>query len=238
LDLVHRRARRPHRGRLLSDDTAEWLENALGTAPRDLALYVRALTHGSHGPDTYERLEFLGDRILGLVVAEWLYAEFPSEPEGALSRRLNTLVTGAACAEIGRDLGLAPHLRLGKQARDDGAYDSDNVLGDVVEALIGALYLDQGLDAARAFIQKRWADRITGNTAAPRHPKSALQEWAAAQNRRPPAYEVLERSGPHHAPRFTVKVSLGSAGEATAEGRSKQEAEALAAALLLDRLPE
>ncbi len=147
-------------------------------------------------------------------------------------------MTGAACAEIGRSLGLAPHLRLGKQARDDGAYDSDNVLGDVVEALIGALYLDHGLEAARAFIKTRWADQITGNTAAPRHPKSALQEWAAAHNRKPPVYEVIERSGPHHAPRFTVKVSLGSAGEAKAEGRSKQEAEALAAALLLDRLPE
>ena len=93
----------------------------------------------------YERLEFLGDRVLGLAMAEWLYELFPDEPEGALSKRLNALVTGAVCADVARDIGVRAHLRLGKQARDDGASDSDNVLGDVMEALIGALYLDGGL---------------------------------------------------------------------------------------------
>ena len=92
---------------------------------------------------------------------------------------------------------------------DDGAYDSDNVIGDVIEALIGALYLDHGLDAAQAFIRRHWEPLLSGQTGAPRHPKSALQEWAAAHNRKPPAYSVTDRSGPHHAPRFTVKVSLG-----------------------------
>jgi ribonuclease-3 len=213
-----------------------WLEEALGHAPTDLAPYERALTHGSRSAESYERLEFLGDRVLGLVMAEWLFELFPLEPEGNLSRRLNALVTGAVCAEVARTIGVVPHLKLGKQARDDGASDSDNVLGDVTEALIGALYRDHGPDAARGFIRRAWADRVTGATAAPRHPKSALQEWAAANNRRPPVYEITDRAGPHHAPRFTVKVTIGKLAEAEATGKSRQEAETEAARQLLDRL--
>lgn len=217
-------------------DLAAWLTTALGTEPRDLALYERALTHGSHGGPSYQRLEFLGDRVLGLVVAEWLYADFPQSPEGELSRRLNTLVTGAVCAEIAREMGVGTHLRLGKQARDDGGADSENILGDVCESLIGALYLDHGLEAARGFIRTHWHSRVTGDRTAPRHPKSALQEWAAAHNRRAPVYTLVDRSGPHHAPRFTVTASLGPAGEATATGTSKQDAETAAAAALLAQL--
>lgn len=214
-------------------DLTNWLEEALGIAPRDPALYIRALTHGSHGGATYERLEFLGDRVLGLVIADWLYTAFEGDAEGKLSFRLNSLVTRVACAQVGREIGVVPHIRLGKQARDDGAFDSDNVIGDVVEALIGALWLDHGFDAASAFIRRYWRPLIEGQQTAPRHPKSELQEWAAAHNRKPPEYTITDRSGPHHAPRFTVRVSLGSAGEATAEGSSKQEAETLAADKLL-----
>lgn len=215
---------------------AGWLTSALGAAPNDLALYERALTHGSHGAPSYQRLEFLGDRVLGLAVARWLYARFPDEPEGSLSKRLNALVTGVACATVARTIGVPAQLRLGKQARDDGAFDSDNILGDVTEALIGALYLDHGFDAADAFVRKHWAALVEGDAAAPRHPKSALQEWAAHMGRRAPVYSVSDRQGPHHAPRFTVTVSLGSAGEATATGTSKQEAETAAAAALLAQL--
>lgn len=174
--------------------------------------------------------------MLGLVIARWLYDHYPHEPEGQLSRRLNSLVTGDVCAEIARSIGASAHIKLGKQARDDGAYDSDNILGDVTEALIGALYLDHGFDAAAAFIRIHWAPRLEGHVSAPRHPKSALQEWAAANNRRPPAYTVTDRTGPHHSPRFVVTVSLGSAGEATGEGTSKQDAETAAAAALLAKL--
>ncbi len=213
-----------------------WLEGALGIPPRDPALYVRALTHGSHSSDTYERLEFLGDRVLALVMADWLFAKFPEDAEGKLSFRFNALVTRTVCAQVGRNLGVVPHIRLGKQARDDGAFDSDNVIGDVVESLIGALYLDHGLETARGFIRKHWAPMVDTQSAAPRHPKSALQEWAAAHNRKPPLYTVTETSGPHHAPRFTVLASLGSAGEASAEGKSKQDAESAAAAALLEKL--
>ncbi len=174
--------------------------------------------------------------MLGLAIAEWLFERFADEPEGALSRRLNALVTGPVCAGVAREIGLAPHLKLGKQAREDGAADSDNVLGDAMEALIGAFYLEFGLEAVRSFIRKAWAARIEAHTVAPRHPKSALQEWAAANNRRPPEYEVIDRSGPNHAPRFTVKVSIGKLADATGEGTNKQEAETAAAAALLGKL--
>jgi ribonuclease III len=201
-----------------------------------MALYERALTHGSAGGASYQRLEFLGDRVLGLVIARWLCDHYPQEPEGQLSRRLNSLVTGEVCAEVARMIGVPAHLKLGKQARDDGAYDSDNILGDVTEALIGALYLDHGFDSAAAFIRRYWALRLEGHVKAPSHPKSALQEWAAAHNRRAPVYEVTDRSGPHHNPKFVVTVSLGSAGEASGEGTSKQDAETAAAAALLGKL--
>lgn len=235
MDLVHRRALEPDWGRLLTG-LADWLEASLGAAPKDLSLYQRALTHGSADGHSYQRLEFLGDRVLGLVIARWLYAVYPDEPEGKLSSRLNSLVTGQVCAEMARSIGAAAHIRLGKQARDDGAHDSDNILGDVLEALIGALYLDHGFEAAEAFIRTHWATRFASHVSAPSHPKSALQEWAAANNRRPPAYAVTARTGPHHSPRFVVTVSLGSAGEATGEGASKQEAETAAAAALLASL--
>ncbi len=220
---------------------ADWLTTALGIAPRDLPLYERALTHGSlvqvnAGDGDYQRLEFLGDRVLGLVIARWLYDSFPADKEGQLSARFNNLVRGETCAQVARTLKVQPHLRLGKQARDDGAFESDNVLGDVTESLIGALLLDHGLEAAEAFIRTQWAGYVNGQTAAPRHPKSELQEWAAAHNRKTPVYTITDRDGPAHAPRFTVSVSLGSAGSAAAQGSSKQEAETAAAAALLEML--
>jgi ribonuclease III len=217
-------------------DLAEWLAREMGVPPRNPSLYERALTHGSQGGPSYQRLEFLGDRVLGLTVAHWLYAAFPEETEGKMSARFNSVVTGIACAAVARAIGVAPYLRLGKQARDDGGADSDNILGDVTEALIGALYLDHGIAAAEAFIRKHWQPLIEGQAKAPRHPKSALQEWAAAHNRRPPVYVLIDRSGPHHAPKFTVSVNIGPAGEATAAGASKQEAETAAAAALLEKL--
>ncbi|MBH1992106.1 MAG: ribonuclease III [Sphingomonadaceae bacterium] len=217
-------------------DTEGWLKKLIGRAPHTPDRFAQALTHGSAKPDNYERLEFLGDRILGLIVAEWVYERFTGEPEGKLSRRFNALVSGETCAEIARGAGVATHLVLGKQARDDGAADSDNVLGDVMEALIGALYLEAGLDEARNLVRRLWADRVDTQTAAPRHPKSALQEWAAANRRKPPEYELKDRSGPHHALRFTVTVTIKGAGEASATGGSKQEAETAAAKALLDLL--
>ena len=218
-------------------DLEAWLEAKLGHKPADIALFQRAFTHASHGEDNYERLEYLGDRVLGVTIADWLYGLFPAEPEGSLSRRLNVLVSRGTCAEIARELGVAPHLKLGKQALSDGAFESDNILGDVVEALIGALWLDGGLEAARRFIRKAWASRVDSHGKAPKHPKSALQEWAAANNRKPPVYELLGRSGPDHASTFIVAVAIKGVGEAQAEGLNKQEAETAAAEALLEKLP-
>lgn len=213
-----------------------FIGEALGGEPKDPHMFERALTHGSHGRETYERLEFLGDRVLGLVVATWLYERFPLEPEGKMSRRYNALVARETCADVGQALDLPRFIRLGRQAREDHANMSDNVLGDVVEAIIGAIYLDSGLERAAAFIRINWTPFLEGQRKAPVHPKSALQEIAAEKKLGIPAYEMLARFGPHHAPRFRVRVSLGRHGEAEAEGASKQEAETAAAAALLEKI--
>ncbi len=237
MDVVQRGALGTDRGRLLSGDAlTRWITDALGRAPTRPDEYSRALTHGSTAHATYERLEFLGDRVLGLAVAEWLYDRFPAESEGALSKRFNALVTGAVCADIARAIGVVPFLKLGKQARDDGAGDSDNVLGDVMEALIGAFYLDHGHAAASALVRRLWGSRIDAQVRVPRHPKSALQEWAAANNRRPPEYAIVDKSGPGHAPRFTVRVTIGKLAAVEASGTSKQEAETAAAKAMLAQL--
>lgn len=226
----------PKQDRRLSEGLHAWLAATFGRAPADPAPFERALTHGSQAAANYERLEFLGDRVLGLAMAEWLFELFPDEAEGQLSKRLNALVTGAVCAEVARTLGVRTWLKLGKQARDDGAFDSDNVLGDAMEALIGAWYLDAGYDAARGFVRQAWGDRPTAHLRAPQHPKSQLQEWAAAHSRKSPEYTVVDRSGPGHAPRFTVAVTIGAYADASASGSSKQEAETAAARALLDKL--
>jgi ribonuclease III len=221
---------------MVNDGLAGWLADTLGHRPDDLTLFELALTHASRSLENYERLEFLGDRVLGLATAAWLYELFPDEPEGKLSRRLNVLVSRAVCAEVARDIGIPEQMRLGKQAREDGAQDSDNVLGDTVEALIGAVYLDAGFAAADGVVQRLWASRVGALERAPKHPKSTLQEWAAANDRRPPVYALVGRSGPHHAPKFVVKVSIKDVGEAEAQGTTKQEAETAAAEALLAQL--
>jgi ribonuclease-3 len=236
LALDHRDALVADQGDRMTELPTEWIAATLGHAPRDRALFERALTHPSRGGPDYQRLEFLGDRVLALVVAEWLYERFPDEAEGQLSRRLNALVARETCAEVGRAIDLKVHLRLGKQARSDGASDSDNVLGDVVEALIGALHLDGGLDVARKFVRAAWGAMLDGLTTAPRHPKAALQEWAAAHGHAPPVYSVEGRAGPHHAPRFTIEVSIAGIGSARAEAGSKQAAETAAAIALLEQI--
>ncbi len=215
---------------------AAFVAKATGVPPKDEALFERALTHGSHGGASYERLEFLGDRVLGLAIANWLYERYPNEPEGQMSRRYNALVARETCADVGRALGVPSEIRLGRQAREDKATSSDNVIGDVVEALLGALFIERGFEAAEAFVRKQWAPFLDGQKRAPMHPKSGLQEHAAQHGLGVPAYELVSRSGPHHAPTFKVRVSLGRHGEAEAEGDSKQEAETAAAATLLGKL--
>ncbi len=221
----------------MSGDVASFVRRQLGHKPRDIDLFERALTHSSvPGNSSYERLEFLGDRVLGMVIAHALYERYPNEPEGSLSKRYNGLVDRATCAENGREIGVPAFVRLGKQAREDGATRSDNVVGDVMEALIGALFLDGGFKAAESFILRMWEPDLAVQRRAPQHPKSALQELAAARNLKAPVYEVVSRTGAHHAPQFTVRVSVAKLGEATAEGTSKQEAETAAATALLSQV--
>jgi len=217
-------------------DVAKFVRERLGHEPRNVRLFELALTHASVGSDNYERLEFLGDRVLGHVIAHALYDRHPREPEGYLSRRYNVLVARETCAEIGRELGVPEVVRLGKQAREDGANQSENVVGDVVEALIGALLIDGGVDAAEQFVARIWEPHLAEQRKAPKHPKSALQELAAARECKPPVYEVVGRTGAHHQPRFTIRVSVPGLGEATAEGTSKQDAETDAAEALLNKL--
>jgi ribonuclease-3 len=220
----------------VTEEIARFVSERLAHQTRQPTLFERAFTHSSLGQDSYERLEFLGDRVLGLSIAAALFERYPDEPEGKLSRRYNNLVARETCAEVGRELGIPPLIRLGKQAREDGATQSDNVVGDVVEAVIGALFLDAGFDAASRFVVDAWKAYLDGQGRAPQHPKSALQELAAARGCKNPDYDVVARTGAHHSPRFTVRVRIGGVGEASAEGSSKQEAETAAAAELLSQL--
>ena len=214
---------------MLERATHKFLTALAGRSPVDEALWREALTHGSTGeaPD-YQRLEFLGDRVLGMVIAEWLHA-LENADEGRLSQRLNALVSRATCADVARAIGLGAHMRLGKQARDDGGEDSDNILGEVMEALIGASFVTHGFEATRDMVRRLWADAVGGKTGEAKHPKSALQEWAAGNRRKSPEYKLIERSGPDHSASFNVLVSVPGVGEASASGSSKQEAETAAA---------
>ncbi|AKM10423.1 ribonuclease III [Croceicoccus naphthovorans] len=217
----------------LPQETLAWLTEQAGVAPRNHSIWKEALTHGSMGEDIdYQRLEFFGDRVLGLAIAEWLY-EQNQEAEGKLSQRLNALVSRQSCAHVAREIGLPAHIRLGKQARADGGLESDNILGDIVESLIGACQREHGFEVARDMVRRWFADALEGRAGRSKHPKSALQEWAAGNRRKPPEYELIGRDGPDHAARFTVRVSVHKVGEATGEGDSKQEAETAAARAFL-----
>jgi len=220
---------------VLTGQTREFLATLAGRPPVDEALWLEALTHGSTGAARdYQRLEFLGDRVLGMVIAEWLY-KLEGGNEGRLSQRLNALVSGATCAQVARAIGLGQHIHLGKQAREDGGQDSDNILGDVMEALIGASFVTLGFEATADMVRRLWADLVAGKAGQAKHPKSALQEWAAGNRRRMPEYRLVERSGPDHAARFTVAVSIKGVGEAEATAGSMREAESLAAAQFMER---
>lgn len=214
---------------MLPDGTRAFLKRFAGAEPVDPELWLEALTHGSTGEARdYQRLEFLGDRVLGLTIAEWLH-ERGNGDEGQLSQRLNALVSRTVCAEVARAIGLGEHIRLGKQARDDGAEDSDNILGDVMESLLGAAFIEHGWATARDAVRRLWAGEIDGRAGKNKHPKSALQEWAAGNRRKMPEYRLVDRSGPDHSARFTVAVTIKGIGEAEATGSSKQEAETMAA---------
>ena len=218
----------------LPPPTREWLESH-GFTVRDEPRWLAALTHGSTGEKRdYQRLEFLGARVLGLSIADWLFTRNPGA-EGQLAQRLNALVSKANCAAVARSLGASEHIRLGKQAREDGAAQSDNVLGDVMESLLGANFLDTGFDDTRALIHRLWASQIEGDAGRSKHPKSALQEWAAGNQRQTPKYELVDRSGPDHSLKFTVRVTIHNVGSTEATRNSKREAETAAAKAFMEK---
>ena len=198
---------------------------------------VRALTHASiSGPNraSNERLEFLGDRVLALSMAEALFQADPTAPEGQLAPRLNALVRLETCADVAREAGLGEALKLGRSEMISGGRRKDAVLGDALEAVIAAVYLDAGFEAARAVVLRLWAGRVTDVSAGDaRDAKSALQEWAQGRGLVVPIYTELSRSGPDHQPVFRVEVRIEGHGVAHAEANTKRAAEQLAARQLL-----
>ncbi len=187
-------------------------------------------------PHGNERLEFLGDRVLSLAVADLLLRLFPSEPEGELARRHAALVRAETLVEIATSIGLGVDIRLGGSERSQTAPVRPTILADALEALLGAVYLDAGFSAAAACVQHLWGDRLTSQGAAPRDPKTTLQEWAQARRLPLPVYREIGREGPAHSPLFVVDVAIKGHEPAQARGGSKREAERLAAIALLERL--
>jgi ribonuclease-3 len=212
-----------------------WAEAATGHRFADPALLRRALTHSSAGTESYQRLEFLGDRVLGCAVAAWLYAGH-GDAEGKLTARLHALVEGPANARVARRLGVQDHVIMERKARAAGLANSDNVLGDIAEALVAALFLDGGWAVADDFVRREWGRLIDEGVNLLVDPKSRLQEWALKRRLGTPLYIVIDRQGPDHAPHFTVEASVRGQPPATGSGTSKQEAEKAAACALLERL--
>lgn len=203
-------------------------------------LLVRALTHGSIStatrPDN-QRLEFLGDRVLGLTMAEALFSADRAATEGQLAPRYNALVKGETCAEVAREIGLGDVLKLGRSEMMSGGRRKEALLADAMEAVLAAIYLDAGLEAARAVILRLWADRLARVDDDARDAKTALQEWAQAQGMTPPRYVQTARSGPDHAPEFEITVRLDDGREARASGKgTKRSIEQAAAAALLGQI--
>jgi len=207
------------------------------THPSALASEHRRTRRGGKASQRgYERLEFLGDRVLGLVIADLLWRRFESEPEGHLTRRLTHLVRGEALARVANTIGLGRHLLLSRAEKATGAAGNPGILADVCEALIAAIYLDGGFEAASELVRRLWEPLIDEMDGPPHDPKTALQEWAQARALALPTYQVVGTSGPDHALRFTVAARVAGHECATATASSKRVAEARAAELLLDRL--
>lgn len=209
----------------------------LGYSFKDKALLRHALTHASskRKHDHYERLEFLGDRVLGLVIAEYLFKTHPGHREGYMSGRHSQLVRGETCAEAGRALALEEFIVVGQNERVKGLNLNVTVLGDVVEALIAGIYLDGGLEAARQFILYNWQPFLTSPAKVEKDAKTFLQEWALARALPIPAYGVISREGPEHAPSFVVAVEVKGREPTHGKGKNKRVAEQDAAVNFLAR---
>ena len=216
-------------------------EQRLGYEFSDVSLLIEALTHSSIASEARkdnQRLEFLGDRVLGLVMAEALLEVDQLASEGTLAPRFNALVRKEACAEVARNIDLGGVLKIGRSEMLSGGRRKDALLGDGMEAVIAAIYKDGGFEIAKKTIIKLWGDRIKNVKGDARDAKTMLQEWAQARGQNPPKYEIISQSGPDHAPDFLVKVLLESGETADALAGSKRQAEQMAAKSLLQTMGE
>ena len=217
------------------------LESRLGHAFADRTRLVQALTHASvrtakkPAPDN-ERLEFLGDRVLGLVIAEVICEQFPEASEGDLARRFNRLVRRETCAAVATEVGLGPHLVMSVSEQGSGGRAKGNILADACEALLGALYLDAGFEKTRDVMRALWSDQIDRAIAVRADPKTALQEWAQSLGPDLPLYKEVKRAGPQHAPSFTTEVKIKGQPPASGTGPNKRQAEQAAAKAMLETL--
>ena len=226
----------------LPKDDVTALQARIGHVFADASLLERALTHVSALPaqaqrraDSYQRLEFLGDRVLGLTVSDMLYEAFPEAEEGELSRRLADLVRKETCADVARGWGVGAVLRLGEGEAQTGGADKTAILGDICESLLGAVFLDAGYGAAEALVRRFFSEKMLNPVRPLRDPKTALQEWAQARGLPTPVYRQVGRSGPDHAPVFSIEVGVNGFEPALAEGSSKRFAEQASAQNFLER---
>lgn len=216
------------------------LEGRIGYHFKDGALLDHALTHisavsGKSRARSYQRLEFLGDHVLGLAVSEMLFRNFPSADEGGLSRRLADLVRRETCADVARAIDLGAVIKLGHSEANAGGRRRTAILADVCEAVVGAVFLDGGYGEAVALVERLWGERMKASQRPSRDPKTALQEWAQGRGLPTPVYREIERTGPEHNPRFRIVVELPNLESAEGEGASKRSAEQAAAAAMLER---
>ncbi|MBS7546161.1 ribonuclease III [Ancylobacter oerskovii] len=221
------------------------LEQSLGHVFADPSYLTLALTHisavtGLQGSrarvKSYQRLEFLGDHVLGLVVSDMLYRAYPDAEEGELSRRLSDLVCEEACAQVAAEMGIASFVRLGAGEERTGGRHRPAILADIAEAVLAAVYLDAGFPAAEKLVERFWRPRLQRHGGAGRDPKTALQEWAQARGLPPPHYRLVERDGPDHNPQFRIAVEVPGWEMAEGIGSSKQGAQKAAAAAFLERV--
>jgi ribonuclease-3 len=217
------------------------IETRIGYSFRDASLLMTAFTHVSalksvrSRGDSYQRLEFLGDHVLGLVVSDMLYRAFPKADEGELSKRLADLVRKESCIDVARTLGLLEGIKIGTVGAGAGARLRKSVLGDVCEAVIGAVFLDGGYAAAADFVERNWTERMRKPMRPLRDAKTVLQEWAQGKGLPTPVYREVERTGPHHDPQFRIAVDLPGLTPAEGVGGSKRAAEKVAASVMLAR---
>ena len=209
---------------------SEELQEKIGYSFKDETLLQVALTHSSTGQDeNYERLEFLGDRVLGLAIASLLFKKFPKENEGDLAKRLAFLVQGETLAKLSSQISLGDYIMFSDAERDAGGAQNDHILADVFESVIGALYLDGGFAPCYALIETQWEGVLDVMKKPPQHPKTEIQEWAQAQGLPLPHYDIIGQSGPDHAPIFEIQLTVKGHTPIAAKGRSRAEAEKLAA---------